>query len=94
MLQQKFTEIFGNFHILVWFALEENTPGCGMVGVMDVIKVLSEPTQSNINMLINSGNWQTLLMLAREANQFGEDNDEIEMDDDISEAIKRSLADR
>lgn len=94
MLQQKFTEIFGNFHILVWFALEENTPGCGMVGVMDVIKVLSEPTQSNINMLINSGNWQTLLMLAREANQFGDDNDEIEMDDDISEAIKRSLADR
>ena len=65
-----------------------------MVGVMDVIKVLSEPTQSNINMLINSGNWQTLLMLAREANQFGDDNDEIEMDDDISEAIKRSLADR
>lgn len=27
MLQQKFKEIFSNFHILVWFALEENTPG-------------------------------------------------------------------
>ena len=61
---------------------------------MDVIKVLRDPTPSNINTLLNSGNWQTLLMLAREANQFGEMNDDLEMDDDISEAIKRSLADR
>lgn len=93
MLQQKFKEIFSNFHILVWFALEENTPGCGMIGVMDVIKVLLNPSQSNINSLINSENWQTMLMFAREANQGGDDN-EIEMDDDISEAIKRSLAER
>ena len=65
-----------------------------MVGVMDVIKVLNDPTLSNINTLLNSENWQTLLMLAREANQLGEMNEDLEMDDDISEAIKRSLADR
>ena len=64
-----------------------------MIGVMDVIKVLMNPSQSNINSLINSENWQTMLMFAREANQGGDDN-EIEMDDDISEAIKRSLAER
>ena len=68
--------------------------GCGIDGVAKVISVLADCKPANINKLLSTENWQTLLMLAREASQFGDMDNDLEMDDDISEAIKRSLADR
>merc|ERR1711941_135773 len=67
MIQQKFEQIFRNFHVLVWLTLEDSIPGCGIDGVSEVISVLSDCKPANINKLLSTENWQTLLMLAREA---------------------------
>jgi len=93
ILQKDFNKIFSNFHMLVWLTCEENLPACGCEGVTDIIQNLREGTPATIKQLLTNESWQTLLEICREANSFGQ-MDDLEMDDDISEAIKRSLQER
>jgi len=96
MLISKFVEIFRNFHLLVWLSTAEFL-GCGEENVGKICSVLSIEDEfrrkSAAKNLIESDTWKTLLEICREQNSFGGGEFE-DMDDDVRDAIKRSMLDR
>jgi len=95
MLQKNFSKIFSNFNTLAFIYLEEHFPACGPVAVETIVEILANPKPNEksqaINALISSPDYQTFLELCREAvANYAMPDD---LDDDISEAIKRSLQD-
>lgn len=96
MLVSKFVEIFRNFHLLVWMVTADMI-GCGeeqVYKISNVFKIEDEfKKKAAAKELIDGDTWKTLLEICREHNSFSEQNLD-DMDDDVSEAIKRSLQDR